>query len=280
MRLVFEDIRYDVSGGIATITLNRPDRLNALRVRTFDELRDAFAQASADERVGVVVTNGEGRAFCAGGDVEMAQTLLTSEHAGRNHYFDRMIGVSDAILSMGKPVIFAVQGACVGGGAELALFADFVIADETAYFVFNGTEIGGCSWWGGPQLLPVLVGMRRAEEILYLSKRVRADEAAAIGLVTRTVRAGELETATDEVCQRILDLSEEGVRLTKAGVRSTKQLLLATMSVHAELNVGALGKPDLHAAFDAFLEGRKMSWRDLRPGFAEEPTAGGVRNEP
>jgi enoyl-CoA hydratase/carnithine racemase len=277
---VFEDIRYDVSSGIATITLSRPDKLNALGARTYEELREAFSRAGADERVGVVVTKGEGRAFCAGGDIEMAQTLLTSEHAGRTHYFDRMIGVSDVVLSIGKPVLFAVHGACVGGGAELALFADLVIADETAYFVFNGTEIGGCSWWGGPQLLPLLVGMRRAEEIMYLSKRVRADEAAAIGLITRAVPAGELEAAADEVCQRILDLSEEGVRLTKAGLRSTKQLLLASMSAHAELNVGALGKPDLHAAFDAFLQGRKMSWRDLRPGFAEQPTAGGVRHEP
>jgi enoyl-CoA hydratase/carnithine racemase len=211
----------------------------------------------------------------------MAQSLLTSEQAGRTHYFDRMISVSDVVLSIGKPVVFAVHGACVGGGAELALFADFVIADESAYFVFNGTEIGGCSWWGGPQLLPLLVGMRRAEEIMYLSKRVRADEAERIGLINRAVPTGELDSATDEVCERILDLSEEGIRLTKAGFRTTKQLLLAGMSASAELNVAALGKPDLHAAFDAFLEGRKMSWRDLRPGLVEEAAApaGSVRHE-
>jgi len=89
----------------------------------------------------------------------------------------------------------------------------------------------------------------------------------------RVVPAGELAAATDEVSQRILDVSEEGTRLTKAALRSTKQLLLAAMSASAEMNVAALGKPDLHAAFDAFLSGRTMSWRALRPGFAPEPAA-------
>jgi enoyl-CoA hydratase/carnithine racemase len=170
------------------------------------------------------------------------------------------------VLTLGKPVVCAVQGACVGGGAELTTFADLVVADATAYFVFNGTAIGGCSWWGGPQLLPLLVGLRRAEEMLYLSKRVAADEAAEIGLVTQVVPAGELETATAVACDRILDLSEAGMRLTKSALRSTKEILLTTMSASAEIGAAALAKPDLHAAFDAFLAGRTVSWRDLRPG--------------
>jgi enoyl-CoA hydratase/carnithine racemase len=267
----FEDIAYEVAGGVATITLDRPEKLNALRMQTYEELAAALRRAGADETAGVVVLAGAGRAFCAGGDLEMAQTMLTSEAAGRDHYFGRMIESSSRMLALGKPVICAVQGACVGGGAELALFADLVLADETAFFVFNGTAIGGCSWWGAPQLLPVLVGMRRAEEILYLSRKVKADEAERIGLITRAVPAGELEAATRETCERILDLSEEGVRLTKAALRSTKEQLLATMTAAAEMNVAALGKPDLHAAFDAFLEGRSMSWRELRPGFRPEP---------
>jgi enoyl-CoA hydratase/carnithine racemase len=175
-----------------------------------------------------------------------------------------MIEVSTLMLRLDKPVVCAVNGACVGGGAELITFADIVVAGEGAFFVFNGTEIGGCSWWGGPQLLPLLVGLRRAEEMLYLSKRVYAEEAARIGLVTRVVPDGGLDTATDEICQRILDLSEDGIRLTKAALRSTKELVLMTMSAAAEMNVSALAKPDLHAAFDNFLHGREMSWRALR----------------
>jgi enoyl-CoA hydratase/carnithine racemase len=271
---VFEDITYEVGGGIASITLNRPDKLNALRGQTYEELTAAFRLTGQDERVGVVVVKGAGRAFCSGGDMEMAQQL-TTEHAGRAHYFGRMIGTSDAVLDLGKPVVFAVQGACVGGGAELALFADIVIADETAFFLFNGTAIGGCSWWGAPQLLPVLVGMRRAEEILYLSKRVYGEEAAEIGLITRVVPEGELATATDAICQEMLDLSEDGMRMTKAAFRSTKELLLSGMTAAAEMNVAVLAKPDLHAAFDAWRERGEMSWRSLRAGLADEPARGG-----
>jgi enoyl-CoA hydratase/carnithine racemase len=261
-----KDILYEAESGIARITLNRPDKLNALRVTTFEELEQALRDAAGDPDVGVVRLAGSGRAFCAGGDVTMAQTILTGERAGRKHYFGRMIAVSHQILMMDKPVICAIQGACVGGGAELMTFADLVLAGRSAFFVFNGTAIGGCSWWGAPQLLPVQVGMRRAEELLLLSTRVTADEAAEMGMINRVVDDEDLNDEADRVCQRILDLSEDGVRLTKAALRSVKEAMLASMTSSAEMNVSALGKPDLHAAFDAFLEGRPMSWRALRPG--------------
>lgn len=262
----YQDIHYHADRGIATITLDRPEKLNALRVQTYDELLQALRGAGADDTVGVVVVRGAGRAFCAGGDIEMAQSVLTSETAGRTHFFERMVGVSDVIVGLGKPVVFSIHGACVGGGAEMALFADFVLTDETAYFLFNGTKIGGGNWWGAPQLLPLMVGLRRAQDILYLSTRIDAKQAAEIGLVTRVVPTGALDEATSEVCERILDLSEEGVRLTKAALRSTMQLLLSSQAAAAELNVAAIGRPDLHAAFDAFLTGRAMSWRALRKG--------------
>ena len=265
-RAEFHDLLYDVSGGVATITLNRPDKLNALRERSFEELADALRRAGADEQAGVVVLTGAGRAFCAGGDLTMAQSVLTSEQAGRHHYFGRMIPASDVIVAIDKPVVCAVKGACVGGGAELMTFADYVIADETAFFMFNGTSIGGCSWWGA-QLLPLQIGLRRAEEILYFSSRVDAGEAARIGMINRVVSSGELETATSAVCEALLDLSEDGLRLTKATLRSVKQEMLSSMSSAAEMNVSALGKPQLHAAFAAFLDGREMSWRELRPAF-------------
>lgn len=265
---IFDDLLYEVSAGVATITLNRPDKLNALREQSFEELADALRRAGADERAGVVVLTGAGRAFCAGGDLSMAQSVLTSEQAGRHHYFGRMIPASDAIVAIDKPVVCAVQGACIGGGAELMTFADYVIADETAFFVFNGTSIGGCSWWGA-QLLPLQVGLRRAEEILYFSSRVDAREAAQIGMINRVVPAGELAAAASAACEKLLDLSEDGLRLTKAALRSVKQEMLSSMSAAAEMNVSALAKPQLHAAFDAFLEGREMSWRELRPAFRE-----------
>jgi enoyl-CoA hydratase/carnithine racemase len=263
------DLIFEQADGVATITINRPDKLNALRIETYEELAEAFGRAGADETVGVVVVTGAGdRAFSAGGDLTMAQTMLTSLHSARDHFFRRMLPVSTAIMHVGVPVICAVNGACVGGGAELSLFCDYVIASHDAFFVFNGTQIGGCSWWGAPQLLPLLVGLRRAEEILYESRRVGAIEAERIGLITRAVPSSSVQSEVDSRCQRLLDVSAEGLRLTKAGLRATKELLLATMTVQADMNAAATAGPDLHQAFDTFLAGKQMDWRAVRPGLA------------
>ena len=253
------DVLYEGVDGIGRITLNRPEKLNALRVETFEGLIEALRAADADSDVRVVTLSGAGRAFCAGGDIEMAQRVLTDEQAGRHHYFARMIEVSKLMLALDKPVVCAVQGACVGGGAELVCFADLVVAGESAYFCFNGTEIGGGNWWGGTQLLPLLVGLRRAEELLYLSQRIAAADAERDGFVTRVVPDDELQRAVDETCRRLIDLSRDGIRLTKAGVRATKELLLTSLSTTAELNVSAFSRPDLRQAFDAFLAARSGS---------------------
>jgi enoyl-CoA hydratase/carnithine racemase len=177
----------------------------------------------------------------------------------------RMMRVSTLMTDLGAPVICKVNGLCVGGGAELMLFSDVVIAAEHAYFAFNGTDIGGCSWWGAPQLLPLMVGLRRAEEILYESRRVTAAEAERIGLITRCVAKDRLDAEVEERCQLILDLSAEGLRLTKAALRATRAQVLSTMTTAAETNAAAVAGPELHRAFDAFLAGERMDWRSLRP---------------
>lgn len=261
---VYEDITYEADGGVARITLNRPAKLNALRFATYEELNRALLRAGEDPTVGVVVVAGGGRAFCAGGDLDMANESLTTEHAGRFHYIHRMIQVSHTMQHLSVPVICQVHGACVGGGAEMAVFADLVYAAESAFFLFNGTSIGGCSWWGAPQLLPLQVGLRRAEQILLLSERVPGAEAERIGLVNKCVPDEQLRAEVDSLCQRILDLSEEGLRLTKSSLRSVKASLLATMVADAESNVSVLGRDDLHAAFDAVKDGATFSWRQLR----------------
>ena len=222
-------------------------------------------RAAGDPSAGVVVITGAGaKAFSSGGDITMAQTLLTGVHASRQHFMQRMLGVSTAMMDLGVPVVGKVNGLCVGGGAEMLLFADMVIAAEHAYFAFNGTQIGGCSWWGAPQLLPVMIGMRRAEDLLYTSRRVPAAEAAQIGLITACVTAEELDAEVDRRCQQLLDLSAEGLRLTKAALRATREQTLATMRAAAEANAVAVAGPELHAAFDAFLAGTPMDWRALR----------------
>lgn len=263
----FTDITLDIVDNVATITIARPDKLNALRIETYDELAAALDIVAHDETVGAVVITGAGdRAFSAGGDLSMAQSMLVSVHSARDHFFHRMLRVSTAITDLGVPVIAEVRGACLGGGAELCLFCDYVIAADDAYFKFNGTEIGGCSWWGAPQLLPAMVGMRRAQSILLESERIGAEEAARIGLITRSVPPSELRATVEDLTGRLLDLSSEGLRLTKAALRSTAELMLSSMTAHAEMNAAATAGPDLHRAFESFLNGQQLDWRAQRPG--------------
>jgi enoyl-CoA hydratase/carnithine racemase len=259
----YGDLLYVVDGGVATITLNRPGKLNALREQTFEELADALRRADRDPAIGVVVLAGstDSRAFCAGGDLQMATAMRSAEEI-RDHYFNRMVTLSRAVLDAGKPVLCAIHGACVGGGAELSLFCDQVIVAEEGFLSFNGTEIGGASWWGAPQLMPLMVGFRRAEEILYSARRVGGTEAAEIGLATRAVPADRLDAAVGEACGLLLDRSAEGLRQTKAGMRATKEIVLATMSAAAESSVG--GHPGVVAAFEAFLRGKSIDWRAQR----------------
>ena len=142
----YTDLHYAVTAGVATITISRPDRRNALRIETYAELAAALEEAGADGQVGVVVITGAGdRAFSAGGDLEMARETLTTIRAARTHSFQRMLRVSALVTAIGAPVLCAVNGACVGGGAELVCFADLVIAADTATFCYNGTKVGSCS---------------------------------------------------------------------------------------------------------------------------------------
>jgi len=259
------DVRFEVGAGVATLTIDRPEALNAMRIQTFEELERGLREADGDPSVGVVVLAGstQSKAFCAGGDLHMAKEFTTTM-AIREHYFHRMQRLSWLLVNSQKPVICAIHGPCIGGGAELSLFCDFVIASEDAYLSFNGTEIGGSCWWGATQLLPVMVGLRAAEDILYTSRRVGAPEAAELGLISAAVPAASLDRAVSERCELLLERSDEGIRLTKAALRATKEILLATMSASAEQAVAGHEGSDVLAAFDAFLAGDRIDWRARR----------------
>lgn len=260
----FADILYSKSNNIATITINRPDKHNALRINTFEELARATADAAKDPSIGVLVITGAGeRAFCAGGDLEMAHAL-NSEHAMRVHHFDRMLQLSAMIVRMDKPVLCAVNGLAVGGGAELACFCDLVIASDSASFLFNGVRLGGCSWWGAPQLLPLMVGLRKAQQILYLAAPLPAPQAERIGLIHAVTPANELRSQIEIWTNRLLDLSPTGLRMTKAALRSLIERALAPMTDAAEANAAVQTGRESRAAFEAFLAKRAVDWRAFR----------------
>ncbi|MFN0145324.1 MAG: enoyl-CoA hydratase/isomerase family protein [Dehalococcoidia bacterium] len=191
----FADIRYEVDDFVATITLNRPDKLNAMSWGSWAELEQAMALADADDDARCIVITGEGRGFCAGTDL----TVTTDEsqwparpHAGRTgRVRSRYLGTSD-VYNCRKPTIAAVNGVSVGAGFSLALACDIRIASETARFsaIFVKRAIvadTGCTWF-----LPRVVGASRAMEMLYTGRMVGAEEAVRIGLANEAVPADQL----------------------------------------------------------------------------------------
>lgn len=200
-----EPVLYAVDGGVATITLNRPDAMNGLDVPTKVALRDAVQQASADDDVRVVVLAGSGRAFCVGQDLKEHVGLLRSGDTAslfstvEEHYNPTVT----ALLTMAKPVVAAVNGVAAGAGASLALACDFRVLVDTAGFNFAFAGVGlscdtGVSW-----TLPRIVGRAKAIELLYFPRTVSAEEALGLGLATSVVPADGFDAAVGELAAKL-----------------------------------------------------------------------------
>lgn len=197
-------VRYDVSDGVATITLDRPEAMNALDVATKVDLRDAVTAAAGDEAVRCVLLTGSGRAFCVGQDLREHVELLQSQDGSLwrtvpEHYNP----IALALATMPKPVVAAVNGVAAGAGAAFAMAADIRVVAASAGFnlAFAGVALSadsGSSWW-----LPRLVGVTRAKELLLLPRTVPAEEALAIGLATEVVPDDELASRAGDVARRL-----------------------------------------------------------------------------
>lgn len=199
----YEDILYRVEEGVAVITLNRPDRLNAWRGEMDRDVRAAMRAAVADESVRVIVLTGAGRGFCAGADMN-ALTAIQGDAKGagasatRSEAFDPSANENfrkqySYFPSVQKPIIAAVNGACAGLGMVIALYADIRFASDAAAFTTAFAKRGLIAEHGMSWLLPRLVGMAHAADLLYSARVVRAPEALAIGLVNRVIPLADFE---------------------------------------------------------------------------------------
>ncbi len=260
----WEHFRFEIDGEVATITLDRPDRLNALTFAVYADLRDLFTQLPHRSDVEAVVITGAGGGFCSGGDVEGIIGRLLEMDARDLLDFTTMTGaVVRAMRECPIPVVAAVNGTAAGAGAVIALAADFRIVADTARFHFLFTKVGLSGGdMGSAYLLPRLVGLGRATEILMLGDPVDAATAERIGLANRVVPvdkvvpvaadlAGRLATgptfanrATKSLLTRELDMDLAG----SLELEAITQALLMTTADHAEF----------HAAFTA---GRSPQWR-------------------
>ncbi|MFK0119020.1 enoyl-CoA hydratase family protein [Streptomyces sp. NPDC090994] len=219
-------LRVGLADGVATVTLARPDRLNALTFGAYADLRDLLAELSRERRVRALVLAGEGRGFCSGGDVDEIIGATLSMDTARLLDFNRMTGqVVRAVRACPFPVIAAVHGVAAGAGAVLALAADFRVADPGARFVFLFTRVGLSGGdMGAAYLLPRVVGLGHATRLLMLGEPVRAREAERIGLISELTDEGRADEAAHALARRLAD----GPALAHA---QTKALLTAELDM-------------------------------------------------
>lgn len=218
--MTFNDIVYEQAEAVVTITINRPHRLNALSVRTVNEMIAALTQVGADETARVVVITGAGKAFCAGADLKDAPDTMTPQmaHEVVGLYLDLIV----AIRNVEKPVVAKVNGLAMGGGCCTALAADMRIASEEASFGLPFVKIGiSGADMGATYLLPRLVGHGAATEMLMTGESIDAAEAYRIGLVNRVVPRDELDAATDEMVQRLAARPPLGLKFTKKALQTS-----------------------------------------------------------
>lgn len=212
MKTTYEDIIYQVTNRVATITINRPKVMNAMRAQTVDELVDAISTAGWDRDVGVIVLTGAGdKAFCTGGD----QSAHTGQYGGRGSIGMQIEALQSSIRDVPKPVIARVRGYAIGGGNVLATICDLTIASESSTFGQVGPRVGSVDPGFGTAYLARIVGEKKAREIWYLCKRYPAREAQAMGLVNAVVPDAELDAEVEDWCKRILEHSPSAIAIAK-----------------------------------------------------------------
>jgi 2-(1,2-epoxy-1,2-dihydrophenyl)acetyl-CoA isomerase len=227
--------------GVRTLTLNRPERLNALDTPLFEDLVDALDAAATDQAVRVVVLTGAGKAFCAGGDLATMEDGAGDLESGM-----RKQRASVLLRDMPKPTIAAVNGPAAGAGMSLALACDFRVMSERARFVPGYAAVGLPGDFGASYTLPRLIGPERALRMFLLNEVVSAHEALALGLVSQVVAADELEAAVAELAGRLASCSPDAAARTKATFRAAERASLLDV-----LELEARGMTDL-AGTDEF----------------------------
>lgn len=295
------EVRYAKADWIATITIDRPHRHNAYSTTALEELATAFRDAAFDDAVGVVVLTGAGhQAFCTGGDVKEYETEYTARPRDYWKYMQLFRAYIESILECGKPVIARINGMAAGGGNESQSACDLAVIAEHAWLGQVGTRVGSVAAGGATQWLPILVGDRRAREMLFFNGRVSPGQALEWGLVNRvvpsvfvdgafvegatpeqiaralreedgyTIRLDRLDEAVAEMAGRLLEQFPECVRYTKQQVNFWKELAWHQTIGHAadwlSLHYASL---EPWEGMRAFVEKRPADYMGLRRRAAE-----------
>jgi 2-(1,2-epoxy-1,2-dihydrophenyl)acetyl-CoA isomerase len=250
-------VLYEVEGPVATITLNRPDVGNALDIPMLREVMEFAIRCENDAAIRCVVLTGAGKLFCGGGDVAAFAAAGDDLPAFLREITAYLNSVVSIFARMDKPVVTAVNGSAAGAGIGLAILGDIVLAEPTASFSLAYTAIGLTPDGGATWLLPRLVGLRRAQELCLTNRKVRAEEAASIGLISRVVEAGTLKAETAK-------LAAELSRSATSALGATRKMLVESMSNTLDSQLSLEGRvisnqsrnPEGREGVTAFLEKR------------------------
>ena len=259
----WKHFRFAVDNGIATLTFDRPQKLNALTFQVYADLRDLLTELPEREDVRVLVIAGTGRGFSSGGDVTEIIGELQKMDARDLLAFTRMTGtVTQRMRDCPLPIIASVNGVAAGAGAVIALAADLRILARSATFSFLFTKVGLSGGdMGSAYLLPRLIGLGRATELLLLGEQVTADRALAIGLANAVLEDSELGTGTTEVARRLAQGPALAYAATKMLIAKQLDMNLGAALELDSMTQALLMKSADHAEFyAAFREGREPKW--------------------
>ncbi|MEX2148304.1 MAG: enoyl-CoA hydratase [Candidatus Rokuibacteriota bacterium] len=256
------DLLYDVADRVATITLNRPDKLNAFTGEMIDTWASSLAKAQADEQVNVIVVTGNGRAFCAGGDVARMGDGEPTPLQHKNQLWDHIHRIPKTLEGVDKPVIAMVNGLTVGAGMGMSLMCDVRIAAESARFSTGYVRVGLVPGDGDTYFLPRLVGSAKALELLWTADFIEAADALRLGIVNRVVPDAQLKEATYAFARQIADGPQVPIRMIKRLVYQSLRLDLRTHLDLVSSHMAVVRRTEDHAeGVAAFKEKRPAKFK-------------------
>jgi 2-(1,2-epoxy-1,2-dihydrophenyl)acetyl-CoA isomerase len=253
----FETLQFDVADSVATITLARPEQLNALNLRMAEELFEVAVRCDLDEQIRTVVVTGTGRAFMAGGDLATFAAAGDQRDGLITRMATRLHGAISHLNRMDAPVIAAVNGVAAGAGMSLALSLDLAVAARSARFVMAYTRVGLTPDGGSSYFLPRLVGLRRAQELVLTNRELTAAEAQAWGIVNDVVADHQLGTSVDQLARQMASGATRTLGIAK---RLMREGWNQTLESHMETEGRAIAASSMRPAgvegINAFLEKR------------------------
>jgi 2-ketocyclohexanecarboxyl-CoA hydrolase len=254
----YEDILYEERNGAAHITINRPDRYNAFRGKTVEELISAFQRAGWNKAIGVIVLTGAGhKAFCTGGD----QGAHEGQYDGRGTVGLPIEELQSIIRDVPKPVIAKVNGFAIGGGNVLATLCDLTIAADTAQFGQVGPKVGSVDPGFGTAYLARIVGEKKAREIWYMCRRYTAEQAMQMGLVNAVVPAAELDAEVDRWCDELMARSPTALAIAKRSFNADSESIRGVSSMGLQALTLYYDSEESREGVKAFAEKRKPDFR-------------------